>query len=102
MPSLNALLFASFGNVLAIVVNYFLGYWLYEKTKTKLKKSSIGRKTLYLGYKYGYGALLFSWLPIIGDPITLVAGYLRMNFFAFFLIAGTMRVARYTILLFVL
>ena len=27
--------------------------------------------------KYGVWSLLFSWLPIIGDPLTLVAGYLK-------------------------
>ena len=34
MDSFNALFFASSGNVLAVVVNYMLGLWLYEKTKT--------------------------------------------------------------------
>ncbi len=95
MPFITALFFASTGNVLAIVVNYILGYWLYDKTKTKLKKSKIGRVSIYYGHKYGYIALLFSWLPIIGDPLTIVAGLVRLKFIYFILLAGFFRVARY-------
>jgi membrane protein YqaA with SNARE-associated domain len=87
--------FASLGNISAIIVNYFLGLWLYEKTKTKLASSRVGRKSLVWGHKHGYWALAFSWLPIIGDPLTLVAGVVRLRFVWFVLIAGTLRVARY-------
>ncbi|MCD6172177.1 MAG: DedA family protein [Sulfurimonas sp.] len=86
---------ASSGNILAIIVNYLLGYWLYEKTKTKLNSSKIGKKSLACGSKYGYFALAFSWLPIIGDPLTLVAGVVRLNFVLFIVIAGLLRIARY-------
>jgi len=96
MPFLTALLYASTGNILAIVVNYILGYWLYDKTKQKLKKTKIGKKSIYYGYKYGYVALLFSWLPIIGDPLTIVAGLVRLKFVYFVLIAGILRIARYS------
>ena len=30
--------------------------------------------------KYGYWSLLLSWLPFIGDPLCLAAGWLRMHF----------------------
>jgi membrane protein YqaA with SNARE-associated domain len=91
----NAMFFASSGNVLAIIFNYYLGYFLYEKTKTKLLSSKLGTKSLEFGHKYGYYALLLSWLPLIGDPLTLVAGLLRLKFVWFVIIAGTLRVARY-------
>ncbi len=95
MSSFNALFFASLGNVSAIVVNYFLGLWLYEKTKTKLLSSKVGVKSLAWGHKYGYYALVLSWLPVVGDPLTLVAGVVRLRFVWFVLIAGSLRVARY-------
>ena len=102
MPTFNALLFASSGNILAIVMNYWFGYWLYDKTKTKLNGSKVGKKSLYMGHKYGYFALAFSWLPVIGDPLTLVAGVVRLNFILFVVIAGVMRVGRYYFLTFVM
>ncbi|MGB3962743.1 MAG: DedA family protein [Sulfurimonas sp.] len=95
MPFINAMFFASSGNVLAIILNYWFGYWLYEKTRTKLAASKAGRKSLDYGHKYGYFILLFSWLPILGDPLTLVAGVLRLRFVWFVIIAGSLRVVRY-------
>jgi len=98
MPTLNAMLFASTGNVLAIIFNYYLGYSLYEKTKTKLLSSKIGRVTYSYGHRFGYIGLLFSWLPIVGDPLTLVAGLVRLKFVWFVIVAGSLRVGRYYIL----
>ena len=98
MPFFNAMLAASSGNILAIIANYWFGYWLYDKTKEKLKSSKSGNWSLEYGNKYGYYILLFSWLPIIGDPLTLVAGVLRLNFLYFVLVAGSLRIIRYYVL----
>lgn len=95
MPKYDALFFASCGNILAIVFNYFLGYLLYERTSSKLFSSKIGRKAYDYGHNYGYYALLLSWMPVIGDPITLVAGVMRLKFVWFVIIAAILRVARY-------
>ena len=100
MPFLNAMFFASSGNILAIILNYWFGYWLYDKTKDKLKSSKSGQWSLDYGHKYGYFILFFSWLPVIGDPLTLVAGVLRLNFIWFVVIAGSLRIARYYVLSF--
>ena len=94
----HAMVAASCGNVLAVIVNYYLGYFLYKKTKRKLLQSKTGRVSFYFGHKYGYFALLLSWLPIIGDPLTIVAGVVRLNFIYFLLIAGSLRVLRYWLL----
>ena len=98
MPKYIALLFASSGNILAIIFNYYLGFLFYEKTKNKLYMSRVGKKSFFLGEKYGYYALLLSWLPIIGDPLTLVAGILRLRFIYFILIAASLRILRYCFL----
>ncbi len=98
MPLMNALLSASMGNVLAIIVNYLLGYFLYEKMHASLEKTKVGVKSLYYGHKYGYGVLVFSFLPIIGDPLTIVAGLVRLKFIYFLMIAGSLRVFRYIVM----
>ena len=94
----NALFFASSGNILAIIFNYYLGYFLYETTKTKLFHLRFGKKAFLFGHRYGYYALLFSWLPLIGDPLTLVAGLVRLKFVWFVIIAGSLRIVRYIFL----
>jgi len=102
MPVVTALIYASSGNVLAIILNYYLGYFLYTKMHTKLESTNVGKKSLYFGHKYGYGALIFSFLPIIGDPITIVAGLLRLKFIYFLMIAGSLRVFRYIFMAYLL
>lgn len=100
MPVPNAMIAASSGNIVAIILNYFLGYFLYEKTKKKLLSSKIGRRSYLIGHRYGYVALVLSWLPIIGDPLTIVAGVLRLEFVLFVIIAGGLRILRYYFLTF--
>ena len=100
MDRFDALLYASLGNVLAIIFNYYLGFFLYEKTKRKLFHSKIGKRMFLWGHKYGYVALFASWLPIIGDPLTIVAGLVRLNFAWFVIIAALLRVGRYWLLTF--
>lgn len=95
MPLLHAMFFASLGNVLGICVNYFFGYWLYEKTKVSLSRSKTGQKSLEYGHRYGYAILPFTFLPVIGDPLTLVAGVLRLNFWIFLFFAALFRIGRY-------
>ncbi len=102
MPIITALFLASSGNVLAIIVNYWLGYFLYEKMHLKLEASRVGKKSLYYGHKYGYGALMLSWLPVIGDPLTIVAGLVRLHFTYFLIIAASLRIIRYIFIAYLL
>lgn len=95
MPKQSVLFYASLGNVLAVIFNYYIGYFLSIKSSKKLHSSKVGKKALACGNKYGYFALLFSWLPIIGDPLTIVAGVVRVKFVWFVLIVGSLRILRY-------
>jgi len=45
--------------------------------------------------KYGYWSLLLSWVPIIGDPITLIAGLLKENLVRFLLMVSIAKIGRY-------
>lgn len=66
---------ATLGNTLGGMTNYWLGRILPDKTSDQKH----GHKALQWLKKYGYWTLLFSWLPIIGDPLCLAAGWLRMR-----------------------
>lgn len=90
-----ALISASAGNLLAIVVNFGLGLLLYEATRNRVERSRFGRRALVWAREKGYWALLLSPLPLIGDPVTLAAGLVRLHFLWFLLIAGGLRVVRY-------
>ena len=90
------LFLATFGNSLGSVVNYWFGYngedYLEKK---KILKSSQLNKYRDLFNKYGSFSLLLSWMPIIGDPITIVAGLLKYNIYKFILLVTFAKFFRY-------
>lgn len=48
--------------------------------------------------RYGRWTLLLSWVPVIGDPLTLVAGIMREPCWSFLLIVGLAKTLRYLVL----
>ena len=98
----DALVYASLGNCLAVLVNYLLGYFLYQLMHEKIHNSKIGKRAYKLSHKYGYAALILTPLPIIGDPVTIVSGLIRLNIFVFILISFSLRILRYWLILNVL
>ena len=51
--------------------------------------------------KYGGWTLLFSWMPIIGDPLTFIAGVLKYDFKWFVVIVALAKATRYAVLAYV-
>ena len=90
---------ATIGNTLGSVINYFLGLKgeEYLISKNFLKEKYIIKSKYYFD-KYGSISLLFSWLPIIGDPITFVAGILKYDFKKFLVLVFIAKLSRYLFL----
>lgn len=90
---------ASVGNILGSCVNWWLGLKIeHYKNKSWFPVSEVKMLQAQGIYqKYGYWSLLLSWLPIIGDPITLIAGLMKENFCRFVLIVTAAKVARYLV-----
>ncbi len=91
---------ASLGNSLGAITSYLIGYggsrWLIEKLLRIDERQQQRARNWFA--RYGSWALLFSWLPIIGDPLCLVAGMLQHKFVKFILLVGIGKTARYTVL----
>ncbi len=49
--------------------------------------------------RWGIWSLLFSWLPVVGDPLTLATGYLRLSFWRFLTPVALGKTGRYVLLL---
>ncbi len=96
-------LFASVGNTLGSVVNYWLGLKgeTYLERKGHLSVEKMQKAQAYFD-KYGGGTLLLSWVPLIGDPLTFIAGVLRYNFRWFVVIVFLAKAARYAVIGFLL
>lgn len=90
---------ATLGNSLGSIVNYFLGLKgeEYLIKKKLLKEKSILKTKKYFD-KYGAFCILFSWLPIIGDPITFIAGILKFNLKLFILLVVIVKFLRYFVI----
>ena len=98
VPVLPALVAASVGNGLACGLNYGLGRFFRERTGRKLQASRSGRKALAWMERLGPWSLALTWLPVIGDPLTVAAGYARTAPLLFVGIVIPLRVARYVAL----
>lgn len=90
------LLSATLGNTLGSFANYLLGKFAisFALQKRYVDEKSLTKATM-LFEKYGAWTLLFSWLPIIGDPLTLVAGCANYKAWKFLMIVGFAKMTRY-------
>ena len=91
------LIVASFGNILGSVVNWALGFYSRNLTYKKwfpFNETQIERSSKWFR-KFGKWSLLFAWVPIVGDPLTLVAGLLRVRFLDFIILVLIGKVSRY-------
>ena len=100
--ALPLLISATSGNLLGSIVTYAMGVfgntlmhkrWLGIDEKALLKAESNYQR-------WGVYSLLLAWLPIIGDPLCLLAGLMRVNLAAFVLLAGIGKLARYSVLVY--
>jgi membrane protein YqaA with SNARE-associated domain len=90
---------ATAGNVLGSAVNWLLGRYLIhfqDRRWFPVKRPLIDRATAWY-QKWGFWSLLLAWVPFIGDPLTLVAGILRENFWVFLLLVTIGKAARYLV-----
>lgn len=94
------LLAAIVGNTLGSCINCWLGRSLNRfQTRRWFPVSPAQLQRAQRWYqRYGRWSLLFSWLPIVGDPLTLVAGVMREPWPSFLLLVLVAKSARYLLL----
>lgn len=88
---------ASLGNTLGAVLNWWLGRGIAHfenKRWFPIKKPALARAERWFS-RWGKWSLMLSWVPIIGDPLTMIAGVLRMNFYLFITIVAIAKTGRY-------
>lgn len=92
-------LVATSGNTLGSCINYAIGYWASDYVNNKYQNSRSWQQGQYLYNRYGIWSLLFAWLPIIGDPLTLIAGLARTRFKLFLILVAIGKGSRYAFLI---
>jgi len=94
-----AVLVATVGNTLGAASSYLIGRLGSDWLTRKVLRISAQRqvRTEQLFQRYGSWTLFFSWLPIVGDPICLVGGLLKIHFGRFCLLVVTGKGLRYLV-----
>ena len=97
----SAIFVATIGNTLGGMADWWIGYGAHE-VADKYSHSRSHLKALDFLQKLGPKACLLAWLPVVGDPLCAVAGWLRMPFWPcslYMLIGKFLRYLVYTPLL---
>lgn len=76
-----AILVATAGNTLGGAVSWWMGLGAH-KVVDKARGSTKEAHALQWLQRFGPRACLLSWLPVVGDPLCAVAGWLRLPFWA--------------------
>ncbi len=93
-----AVITASCGNSLGALSNYAIGCYGYKR----LGRKALARNRIRLRQarswfnRYGSYSLLFSWLPLIGDPLCLLSGIMRTPLLRFTILVSSGKLLRYS------
>ncbi len=93
---------ATAGNLAGSLLTYAMGLaglraWHHIPPRFHFSRRHLVRARRWFRH-YGGGSLLFAWLPLIGDPLCLVAGMLRYPITLFILFTGLGKLGRYALL----
>lgn len=100
-PPLLLVAVASTGNILGSIVNWIIGRQIDRfKHRRWFPATDAGLERARRWYRrYGRWTLLLSWVPVIGDPLTIVAGVMREPFSTVILFVTIAKTGRYLILM---
>jgi len=91
---------ASLGNILGSVLNWLIGRGVERFAGKKwfpASEAQLARAHQHY-QRFGYWSLLLAWVPIIGDPLTLVAGIMREPLWRFVALVSIGKIGRYVVL----
>ena len=92
-----AVLVATAGNTLGGAISWWMGYGA-EQLYERVAHRRFEAKALTWLERFGPRACLLSWLPLVGDPLCAVAGWLRLPFWPCVLYMAIGKFARYTLM----
>ena len=91
---------ATAGNTLGGMTSWGIGWLIAKKySSDKLLKPN-HQLAVNRIKRYGSPVLLLSWLPIIGDPLCVAAGWLRIHWLTALIFIGVGKALRYGVILY--
>jgi len=101
-PAAALIIVATIGNVLGSLCNWLLGRGIDRFRQHRwfpATPEQLDRAAAHYA-RWGHWSLLLSWAPVIGDPLTLIAGVLREPLWRFLLLVTLAKLGRYLIVYF--
>ncbi len=98
LSAVELLIAAAAGNCLGGTLTYGMGWWLSSRWPLKMPENKRQKQALVLVQRYGAVSLLFSWLPLIGDPLCLAAGWIRCHLLYSLLLICVGKTLRYSLI----
>lgn len=92
---------ATLGNTLGGMSSWAIGRFIAWRWPARPLKEN-QRRALARVQRWGAPALLLSWVPVIGDPLCLAAGWLRIHWLPSLLFIAAGKAGRYAVLLLLL
>ena len=99
---LTLLFIAALGNTLGGMSSWLIGWLIAMKYSARGLVKPAQQQAVVRIQRWGSPALLFSWLPLVGDPLCVAAGWLRIHWLASLLFIGIGKTTRYALLLYLL
>ncbi len=90
---------ASIGNTLGGLSSWLIGWWLARRFPQVGLKKPEQQRALQRIARHGSPLLLFSWLPVVGDPLCLAAGWSGVRLLPAMFFIATGKALRYGVLL---
>lgn len=86
---------ATVGNTLGALTTWFLGYLTAKKYPIESLLEEKKQKSIMWVRKWGQWALLFSWLPLVGDGFCFAGGWLRLSLYSSIVVIFIGKLIRY-------
>ena len=93
----NMIVIATIGNTLGALTTWFLGWLAAKKFPLENVLEKNRQKSILTVRRWGAWALLFSWLPVVGDGLCFAGGWLKLTFWPSCLAIIVGKAVRYTL-----
>ncbi len=93
------LIVATVGNTLGGMTSWLIGWWIAKRYSSEALLKSRHQQAVERIKRYGSPVLLLSWVPIVGDPLCVAAGWLRIHWLSALLFIAAGKALRYWLIL---
>jgi len=89
---------ATLGNTIGGAISWSLGYGAEAAYERATHKQAADARALIWLKRFGPKACLLGWLPLVGDPLCALAGWLRLPFWPCLAYMGIGKFVRYAVM----